>query len=481
VLTGNGKGAFFVVLTPAAINFGNQLTGTTSPVSNITISNTGRQSGAIASIAVSGDYVLKANTCATSLASQVGCTVSIAFVPSAGGMRNGLLTVVDDAGTQTATLTGVGTAAATDTLSPLSLVFGTQQVNTASASQSVTITNSGDTPLTLVSSQILAGDFTTENGCGPTLAAHSACSIRVTFVPGSVGARTGMLQISDVQHVQTVALSGTAIAGPGVSLTPTTATFSSTGVGAVTAGQALTLTNNGGVPLQVSAITVTGDFTIPAGSGTCSNTSTLAPGSSCTLQIVFAPTAAGARAGTVSIQSNAATQTTRLVGMGVDFSLSANGPTSLTIASGANAVYPLLLRPVVNTNDPVTYTCAGTPINATCKVVSQYSDLSSTGTVTVTVLTGTSATAKRITALALLPMLLALSWKSRRRATVALLSCALLLGTVSCGTGRKSADSGDGSTTGTGSSPTPAGTYSITVSATAAGITRSVPLTLVVQ
>ena len=479
-LTGNGRGAFSVVLTPTSFNFGNQLTGTTSAVANITISNTGKQSGAIASIAVSGDYVLKANTCGTSLASQVGCTVSIVFAPSAGGTRNGLLTVVDDAGTQTATLTGVGTAAATDTLSPLSLVFGTQQVNTASASQSVTLTNSGDAPLTLVSSQILAGDFTTVNGCGPTLAAHSACSIRVTFVPGTVGTRTGTLQVSDVQHIQTVALSGTAIAGPGVSLTPSTLTFASTGVGAVTAGQTLTLTNNGGVPLQVSAITVTGDFAIPVGSGTCSNTSALAPGSSCMLQIVFAPTAAGARTGTVSIQSNTTTQTTHLTGMAIDFSLNANGPTSLTIASGANAVYPLLLRPAINTNDLVTYTCAGAPINATCKVVSQYSDLSSTGTVTVTVLTGTSATAKRITAAMLLPLLLACSWKRRRGVVV--VACALLLGSVSCGTGRKSADSGDGTTSGTGgNSPTPTGTYSITVSATAAGITRTVPLTLVVQ
>ena len=210
-LNGNGTGAFSIVLTPTAVDFGPQLTGTTGAVRNITVSNTGNLSGSLGSITVSGDFQLIANTCGTTLLPQTGCTVSVVFAPSAAGTRNGVLTVASGAGTQTATLTGSGTAPATDTLSTLSLTFGTQLVNTTGATQTVTLTNSGDAALTLVSAQILAGDFTAVNGCGPTLPAHSTCGITVAFAPKSVGTLTGTLQVIDVQHSQAIKLTGNAI------------------------------------------------------------------------------------------------------------------------------------------------------------------------------------------------------------------------------------------------------------------------------
>ncbi len=172
-LSGNGQGGFSVVLTPTSLDFGTAFVGATTAVQNITISNTGASTGKLGAAAVSGDYVLKANTCGTTLAAQTGCTVSIAFAPTATGTRTGTFSVTDDAGTQTATLTGIGTAAATDTLTPLSLSFGPTVVNTSSASQSVSLTNSGDVALTLVAAKITAGDFSAVNGCGPSLAPHT--------------------------------------------------------------------------------------------------------------------------------------------------------------------------------------------------------------------------------------------------------------------------------------------------------------------
>ena len=58
--------------------------------------------------------------------SNTGCTVSIAFVPTASGTRSGTLTITDAAGTQIASFTGIGTSPATDALSPSALTFAAQ-------------------------------------------------------------------------------------------------------------------------------------------------------------------------------------------------------------------------------------------------------------------------------------------------------------------------------------------------------------------
>lgn len=485
-LSGNGTGAFTVVLLPVAVDFGSQLVGGTSAVRNITISNTGNISGALGRIAVSGDYTLSANTCGTSLPAQTGCTVSVVFTPSVSGVRNGLLTVADDAGTQTATLTGTGTLPPTDTLAPLSLAFGTQVVNTTGATQTVTLTNSGDVALALISAAVLTGDFTAVNGCGPTLPARSACNIVVAFTPRSVGPLTGTLQVTDVLRRQTVALSGTGRAGPGVSLLPSSLSFASTGVGVVGAGQVLTLTNNGGSPVVISGVTVVGDFGILSGGGsTCMLGATIPVGNACTLQVAFLPTGAGLRTGSVTILSSAPTQTAQLSGTGVDFQLVPNGDTTVTTSSGSNAVFPLLLRPLVTTSDAVTYSCTGAPANTKCTVTSQYGDLSAVQTVSVTLLTGT--TAKRVSLVWMLPLLGLAPLCLRKRACHGLLvlvvGAVLVAGLNGCGSGRRIADSGTGAGGGT-TGPvvtTPGGTYNIVVSATAAGVTHSVPLTLIVK
>ncbi len=483
VLSGNGKGSFNITLTPTAVNFGTQLVGSTSTVTNVTVSNTGTDSGALSNISVSGgDFSIQANTCGLSLVSQVGCTVSLVFRPTTSGTRTGTFTIVSDAGTQTVPLTGVGTVQATDAISASVLSFGTQEVNTTSAPQTITITNNGDVPLTLVNAQVLSGDFTAVNACGATLPAHVSCAVTVAFAPKHVGALTGVLQISDVQRAQTVALSGTAIAGAGVSLSPASLTFANTGVGSVGAAQTLTLTNNGGLPLTISAVTVSGNFGIVAGSNTCS-TSAIPVGGSCSMGIAFLPDGAGDRMGSVVVTSNAATQITQLSGTGIDFSFTASGASSATVSNGQSAAYALLLRPSASSSDAVTFACSGAPTQSKCTITPQYRDLSATGTVTVTLLTGTTASA--ITGKPLLFFLLPLPlWMMRKKISrgvaLALVAFFVLAGAQGCGSGKKTASDGASGGSG-GSGTTPSGSYTITVSATAAGVTHTVPLTLKVQ
>ena len=391
-LSGIGTAAGAVVLNPILSSFPATVVGATSAAQNITISNTGGVAVTLQAPVVTGDFKLAANTCGATLAAGVGCTVSVVFAPSAAGSRSGSLSITDDAGTQTASLSGTGTSPATDGLSPLSLSFAAQQLSTSSAVQQVMLTNNGDVALTLIAAQITAGDFSAVNSCGNSLNAHSSCSIGVAYQPRSVGPGAGVLAVSDQFRTQTVTLNGIGVAPPGVSLSPVgPVVFGATPVGVGSAAQTVTLTNNGGLPLVMQSVAVTGDFAIVAGGNNCGTT--VAVSTACTMQVVFTPSVSGPRTGALTVTDNATNspQVLQLSGTGVDFSLTANGSTTVTIASGGNAVYPLLLSSAANVPGTVTFTCSGAPANSTCVVTPGTAALGATTTISVTVDTGVAS------------------------------------------------------------------------------------------
>ena len=486
-LTGIATVPAAVVLTPLSVDFPQTTLGTTSSAQNITVSNTGGTVANLQSIASTGDFMISANSCGNSLSPSSGCTISITFKPSASGLRSGTLTVADDAGNQVAQLTGSGTSPATDELSPAALTFAPQQLSTASAAQLVTLTNSGDQPLTLVAAST-NGDFSVVNGCGASLQGHASCSFVITYVPKVVGAEVGVLTVSDEFRSQTVALNGTGLAPPGISLSPAAGlSFTPTAVGQMSSTQSITLSNTGGVSLAISAEAVTGDFAVSA--NTCGNT--LAAAASCTVQISFSPTAPGARSGVLSITDNAANspQTLPLSGVGVDFALAPDGPTSLSVTSGQTATWLLLLTSSAGVPGNASFTCSGVPAAAFCSVNPAAPPLyAPTGTViTVTVSTGQAH------ALLLLPAqtgsqvpvvcfgLLAsaglIMRRKRRTLTFALAGLLTLAGGCNS-VGRTIPGDGGGGVPPPG---TPSGTYTLQVAASSGGLTRTVGLTLVVQ
>ncbi|NYF78512.1 choice-of-anchor D domain-containing protein [Granulicella arctica] len=483
-LSGTGTTAATMVLDPVALSFPATVVGATSAAENVTISNTGGTAASLQVETVTGDFRISANTCGATLGASAGCTVAIEFVPTVSGTRSGTLTVTDSVGTQTASLTGSATLPATDVLSPLTLTFSAQQLGTTSAVQQVTLTNSGDVALTLIAAQITSGDFSVVNGCGNSLNAHSSCSLAVSYVPKNVGNEVGTLVVSDQYRSQTVGLSGVGLAPAGVSLAPTLGlSFAALGVGITSAGQTVTLTNNGGVPLTLSGFTLSGDFAVVPGSNTCGTS--VAVNSACTMQIAFVPTAAGVRTGVLTVTDSAASspQTLALTGIGVDFSLTA-GNSSASVASGQSAVYSLLLTSASGVPGSATFTCSGAPANATCLIVPTTVALGNgTATVVVTVATGVASASvasgsNRIWVVLLLPFGLGmLGWRSRRSLAGIVILCGLVAG-IGCGSGRVIPISG---TTGSPTSPTPSGASTIVVSASSAGLVRTVDLTLTVQ
>jgi hypothetical protein len=101
-------------------------------------------------------------------------------------------------------------------LSPASLTFGTQFVQTTSAPQTITLTNSGKAALA-ITNLTASGDFAQTNTCGTSVAAGGSCSINVSFTPTLAGQRSGTVTIVDnaANSPQTVSLTGTGQAANG--------------------------------------------------------------------------------------------------------------------------------------------------------------------------------------------------------------------------------------------------------------------------
>jgi hypothetical protein len=225
-------------------------------------------------------------------------------------------------------ISGAPTPSPAVSLSPSSLSFGNQQVNTTSTAQTVTLTNSGNAALSISSIGLAganAGDFAQSNTCPSTLAAGATCSISVTFTPTALGTRSASVSITDnaSDSPQAVALSGTGTGAPApaVSLSPSSLSFGNQNVGTTSAAQTVTLKNSGTADLSISSIGLAGanagDF---AQSNTCpSSPSTLAAGTSCSISVTFTPTALGTRSASVSISDNASDspQAVALSGTGV--------------------------------------------------------------------------------------------------------------------------------------------------------------------
>jgi hypothetical protein len=89
-----------------------------------------------------------------------------------------------------------------------------------------------------------------------------------------------------------------------LAITPTSLPFGNQVVTTTSAAQTLTLSNSGGATATAIAVTVTAPFSRPTGTagGTCG--ATLAGGTTCTINIVFSPTATGAASGTATITAN---------------------------------------------------------------------------------------------------------------------------------------------------------------------------------
>jgi hypothetical protein len=188
----------------------------------VTLYSNGTAGLSISGIALGGtnptDFA-QTNNCGTSMAAGTNCAISVTFTPTATGSRSASLTITDNASgsPQSVSLTGTVVPEPVVTLSPTALSFGQENDGSATAPQTVMLSNTGNALLS-ISSIGLHGmnlfDFVQTNTCGQSVGAGANCTVSVVFKPISFGyTSTASLAIADNASgsPQTLSLTGTAL------------------------------------------------------------------------------------------------------------------------------------------------------------------------------------------------------------------------------------------------------------------------------
>jgi trimeric autotransporter adhesin len=218
--------------------------------------------------------------------------------------------------TTTLTLTITGIPGTTVTLSPTSLNFGDQPVDTTSATKMVTLKNTGTATLDIGGIAFAQGiNFAiSKNTCQTTLAAGKTCYVQVTFTPTTVGALSDTLNFTDnaTGSPQTVPLSGTGEAQ--ATLSPASYTFANTKVDRTSAAHMFTLKNNLSTTLTGISYATAAPFAVST--STCGTA--LDSKASCTISVTFSPTSEETFNGTLTVtdSANDSPQTASLTGTG---------------------------------------------------------------------------------------------------------------------------------------------------------------------
>lgn len=305
-LSGTGT-APVASVSPTAVPFESQALNTTSGGQVVFLNNTGTGplffSGA--GIAASGDFA-QTNNCGSHVLADTSCEITVTFTPTATGARTGNITVTDNAGTQTASLTGTGAnAAPTVFASPESLMFPTQLLKSKSAAQSVTLTNSGASAVS-VTSVAINGDFAKTGSCPTSLGAGKSCTLKVTFTPAAAGTRTGALTFNVSTGAVSVLLTGTgaSTATGWLVVSPASFAFNNGYVVGDNPSQDFTVTNTNSVPAGITRIGLSGSTTFTQ-TNNCGTS--LGPNASCTITVTFVPTVVGTVTGTLTVTEGAGT------------------------------------------------------------------------------------------------------------------------------------------------------------------------------
>ena len=255
---------------------------------------------------------------------------NVVAVPLSSGLPTTPLQPLSIGGDNSHTIGGVAVTGGSIAPSPVaslsthSLTFATTLPGTTSPPQTVTVTNTGGSPLHISSASISgpnanAFSLSSDACSGTAVAVGASCQVAVTF-SGSTAPEFATLAINDNagDTPQTVSLTGQA---PAVSLSPPSLSFSATPTTAYSqpkpsAPQVLTISDTGSVPLEIGTVSATtsqsGDSFALSADG-CSG-QTVPAGGSCQVTVTFAPPTVGRYHGAITIADNDGQQTVSLSG-----------------------------------------------------------------------------------------------------------------------------------------------------------------------
>src|SRR5512135_2281013 len=337
--------------TDLSVPFGSVNAGS-STTQTVTVTNSGNAALAVGAIGstnpLAAPFSIKTDTCSNqAIAPTASCTITVSFAPtSTGSFTDSFNIPSNDPAKNSVTMSVTGTGASvptaaitvTDSVAPttdLSVPFGTV-IAGSSTTQTVTVKNTGTANLvvgSVGSTNPLAAPFSikTDACSNQTVLPSASCTLTVAFAPASAGTFTDSFNIPSNDPAKSsviMNMSGTGgtVPVPKITVTDSVAPTNDLLVpfGTITAGssvtQTVTVTNSGNAALAVGAVGSTNLLAAPFSikTDTCSN-QTILPSSSCTLTVVFAPTATGTFTDSLNIPSddpNSASVTVSVSGTG---------------------------------------------------------------------------------------------------------------------------------------------------------------------
>lgn len=370
--------------------------------------------------------------------------------------------------------------------SPSGVDFGTLPLGSGSSqAEAILVVDASPTGLT-INNTVITGDYSISNNtCSGSLPSGKHCEVDVIFSPKAGGKRTGVLTIASTAPDSPRNIELTGIGGvPIVSLNPGALNLTSPKVGTAGPAETVVLRNTGLDTLNISGLTIVGpnsaDF-----SETHDCASTVGAGNSCNVNVTYTASTANPESASLQFTDNAAgsPQTVPLTGVVSAFGLAVapGASPSATISAGQTATYSLMIGgPGFSGN--VSISCSGAPAAATCNVPNSETlssaPISFQAMVSTTARSNASLSLIRLDrmflgafAVCLTLTLMALVRMSRAARLLAL--CAACLGVIliaSCG--------GGGGNSGGGTTGTPAGTYTLTVTASNGSNTQTMNLML---
>jgi len=389
------------------------------------------------------------------------------------------------------------------------LTFANQRVGTTSAGKAVRMVNIGTATLNISAIVSFTGDYTRADDCGTfpkALAPNAYCTVTISFAPTASGTRTGNMTVaSDSSSGANTQLNmtGTGTTPPNASVAPTTLDWGKVNKNSTPANKTFTITNTGTETLTISSIATFGYLGEYNVTYDCGNMpATLASNTLCTVTVAFQPTTTGTHDATVVVTSNsggtAGTQhTVVLKGTAEDFGTPAVANTSVTVAKGGSANFGTVTIPAAGGySSAITMSCTGLPSRAQCNFapnpIQAPGNAAATTQLTISTQVAGGATMPLATGtghkllvafwLVMPGLALLLPTAAGRRkhnwVRLGVISIALLVvaGMAACGGG------GGGSPGGPAPNPgTPAGTYTVTVTATNGTLSHSTSVALTVQ
>ena len=334
-------------ILPSQASYGPTPTATLGGTRQFTINNLTAKSLTL-DVALPRQFVLDGPPCAA-LAPNASCQFSVTFLPLTNGDITGTLFAQATPTDGSATLNGLGyvegygigagTLTITGNIIPTfsgpgnPLDFG-QISSGQSSTQTLTLTNNGTAPITIRRITSEWPFLVTDTTCGTTLVPApdpaQSCTVTLTYTPLNQIA-TGSSTSAPNSDTGTLVIESDALSGPDfIELTgkaaPTQSaapsntaplvsytssesslTFATTQVGNAAQPQTLTLSNTGTVPIHISTIRTTPDYTVQ------NNCTTIILSASCLLIVTFtpqpsaSPAASTTRISAIEITSDAST------------------------------------------------------------------------------------------------------------------------------------------------------------------------------